>query len=356
MITPQTQASDPRLAERLLEMIGASWMSQAICVAAELGIADRLASGAHTVDALATVLNCSRDSLYRLLRALTSLGLCREAGSETFALEPLGVLLRQDAPAGVRSWAIWWGRHLWPVWTDLRGSVMYGRSARELATGKRGYAHIEADREAAAVFNQAMAELTRLAARAALRAYDFSAACYLVDVGGGYGELLKNVLEAYPDHRGVLFDLPAAVEGAKLRLAMEEVASRIEFVAGDFFNAVPPGGDVYLLKSILHNWSDERAVIILNACRRAMRSDSKLVMIERVAPSRMRPSSRARAVSRTDLNMLLGFGGRERTTADMSRLLEAAGLKLRKSLTLTADYTLIEATQCSRSTKCRASL
>lgn len=334
-------------AAHLLNMIGASWMSQAICVAAELELPELLARGPRTLHDLAIAAGCAPDSLFRLLRALASLGICAEEQDGTFALTSTGTLLLKDAPLSVRSWAIWWGRHLWPIWHDLRSSVRTGKSARELAGGRKGYAHLEADPELALLFNRAMAELTGIVAMQALRVYDFSGATRLVDVGGGYGELLKAILAALPGRRGVIFDRPQAIEGAKALLADDELSSRIELLAGDFFEAVPGGGDLYLLKSILHNWDDERASVILRNCRAAMSAHSKLVLIERVMPERMQASLRAQALARTDLNMMVGLGGRERTAAEISRLLVASDLTALTFLPLHHEHTLIEARPAS---------
>ncbi len=340
--TAASTPGDSAMAADLLDMIGASWMSQAICVAAELHIPDLLANGSLTIDELAIRTQCSPGSLGRLLRALASLGICIEQADKCFALSPMGALLRSDARSSVRSWAIWWGRHLWPVWHNLQSSIRTGKSARELATGGTGYAHVEKNAEMAMVFNQAMVELTRIVADAALRVYDFSAATRLVDVGGGYGELLQTILAAHPAQRGVLFDLPHAIDGAKARMAGTAVALRCDFVAGNFFDTAPAGGDLYLLKSILHNWTDERATVILGNCRSAMPQHARLVLIERIMPERMNKSVREQALARTDLNMLVGLGGRERTEAEIARLLATSGFKAVRFLPLTSEYTLVE--------------
>lgn len=339
---PELSVADSVRAASLLDMIGASWMSQAICVAAELHIPDLLANGSQTIDELAVTTQCSRASLHRLLRALASLGICIEQGDGFFALGPMGSHLRSNSTSSVRSWAIWWGRHLWPVWRNLQSSVRTGKSARELATGRKGYSHLEAEPEAASVFNCAMVELTRLVAREVVCAYDFSAARRVVDVGGGYGQLLTALLEAYPTMHGILFDLPHAIDGAKTRMADTGIAARCDLVAGNFFESVPSGADIYLLKSILHNWDDERTTIILGNCRRAMPSQAKLVLIERVMPERMKESARERALARTDLNMLVGLGGRERTEEEFAALLASSGLRAVKFLPAAPDYTVIE--------------
>ena len=334
--------SNTGAAARLLEMIGASWMSQAICVAAELGLADLLASGPKTIRELAQAADCQPASLYRLMRALASIGLCSEHEGEVFELTTMGALLRQGGQPSVRAWAIWWGRHLWPVWENLGYSVKTSQSARKMMNGREGYQHLEAAPAVASLFNQAMVELTQLIAGEVLRVYDFSATKHLVDVGGGYGGLLTAILTAHPAMHGTLFDLPHAIAEASAHLARAGVAPRCTLVAGSFIDSAPGGGDVYLLKSVLHNWNDERSAVILQNCRRAMPKEAKLVLVERVMPTRMTESGNDRAAARTDLNMLVGLGGRERTETEFVALLNASGFKAAALLRTALDYSVIE--------------
>jgi SAM-dependent methyltransferase len=331
-------------ASKLLEIIGASWMSQAVYVAAELRLADLLADGPLRVDELAKAAGCHEASLGRLLRGLASLGVCVESADGRFGLAPMGSLLRSDASSSLRSWAILWGKNQWPVWGNLLHSVRTGDSARKLVKGTEGYEHLARDAEAAAVFNRAMTEITRFVASEVVRVYDFSAARRIVDVGGGYGELLAAVLKAYPKAQGVVFDLPHAIDGSQERATDAWPAERCEFVAGDFFESVPPGGDAYLLKSVLHNWTDERSAVILRNCRRAMSRGAKILLVERLAPVRMEASQEAQAVARADLNMLVGPGGRERTEAEFGDLLGAAGFGPVRIFPGAMDYSVIEST------------
>jgi hypothetical protein len=327
---------------QLLDMIGASWMSQAICVACELEIPDRLTSGPQNAQTLATATACDVDAMLRLLRGLASLGLCVEQGSDRFALTQMGQLICRDAPGGVRSWAIWWGRHLWPIWHDLLNSVRTGRSARERATGRTGYAHLENDAQAAALFNRSMVELTQLVTAKFARICADWHPRLVIDIGGGYGMLLQAVLEACTDARGILYDLPHAIGSARSRLSASGVGARCEFTAGNFFESVPAGGDLYLLKSILHNWKDIEAVQILDQCHRAMPTGARLAIIERTLPQRIRAEARDQAVARSDLNMLVGLGGRERSGSEYAALLTAASFGQVNMCPLAREYTLIE--------------
>jgi SAM-dependent methyltransferase len=334
--------SDPPGASRLLDIIGGSWMSQAVYVAAELRIADLLAGGPKRVDELAKAAGCHPPSLARLMRGLASLGICVEWEDGRFDLTPMGSLLRSDAPDSLRSWAIVWGKLQWPVWGNLLHSVRTGESARTLVLGTKGYEHLARDAEAATVFNRAMTEVTRLVANEVARVYDFSGARRIVDVGGGYGQLVTAILKAHPKARGVVVDMPHASEAAKLYARDAGVAERCEFVAGDFFESVPPGGDTYLLKSVLHNWNDEKSALILRNCGRAMPRGAKLLLVERIFPARLDVSPAHQAVARSDLNMLVGPGGHERTEVEFRNLLGAAGFTPVEVFATSTEFSIIE--------------
>ncbi|HEX5629950.1 MAG TPA: methyltransferase [Usitatibacteraceae bacterium] len=329
-------------ARNLLDLIGANWTTQALATAAELGLADRLALGPARATDIAGELGCDADALERLLRALASIGVCTPRPQGRYGLAPAGEPLRGDAPDSVRSWAIWCGRESWTVWGDLAGSVRTGRGARQRAGGKPGYAHLE-DERAARVFHGAMAELTRQVGREAARALDFPGPAHVVDVGGGYGELLAEVLTAHPRLRGTLFDLPHATRGAAERIARAGLAGRVDIVTGSFFDAVPAGADAYLLKAVLHNWEDDKALAILASCRRAMKPGSRIFLVERLLPGRLSSSRRDRAILRSDLNMLVGHGGRERTRKEYAALLGRTGLRLAAVQPAALDFSVIEA-------------
>ncbi len=322
----------------LIEMISASWMSQVVCVAAELQIADLLAGGSKSAEDLARDTQCRPEPLRRLMRALASLGVCAEGGDGSFALTETGALLRTDATPSLRAWAIWWGRYRWPMWGELHERIRTGPRERQLTGGRDGD-----DQAAATVFNLAMVGLTRLAAAQVLRVYDFAAVGRLVDVGGGHGELLAVLLAAQPRLQGTLFDLPSAIAGAGAHLASAGVAERCELIAGSFFESVPGGGDVYLLKSILHSWSDERSRVILDNCRTAMPTGARLLLVERVMPERMSGVADERSVARSDLHMLVGSGGRERTQTDFRTLLAASRFEATRFIPAGPDFWVIEA-------------
>jgi orsellinic acid C2-O-methyltransferase len=341
---PEPEPSDPLAdATRLLTIVNSSWMSQAARVAAELGLADLLAGGPRSVADLAAATGTHQPSLHRLLRALVTIDVCREQDDGTFALTPMGRLLGSDVEGSVRSWTLYWGRYLWDEWAQLLHSVTTGRSGREIVSGSPNFESLSDDPERAAVFNAAMADMTRLSTRGIVAGYDFSPFSRITDVGGGYGELLAAVLAANPAASGVLFDLPHAIAKAHAHLEKAGVAGRCELVAGSFFEEIPAGADAYLLKSVLHDWDDERSHAILSTCRSAMTASSRLLVIERLIPERMQPLETHRGLARSDLNMLVAHAAQERTEAQFRELLAGAGLRATGVTTLPTGFNVIEA-------------
>ena len=340
----QTVSPDTSLlARRLLEIINASWMSQAACVAAELRLADLLRDGPRSSADLAAATQTDPPSLLRLLRALTTLDICRQRDDGPFEITPMGELLAADAPGSVQAWAIWWGRQLWPVWGELLYSVRTGKSARKLLMGTDGFKHLENDPDAAALFNRALAELTRLATDSFVKSYDFSGMRQIVDVGGGYGQLLAAILVPNPSLTGVLFDLPHAIEGGRRHLEQAHVADRCEFVAGDFFQSLPPDADAYILKSILHDWDDARSRALLQTCHRAMKKDARLLIVEQMLPDRLEVSAHHQFLVRSDLNMLVAHAAGERDEAAFRAMLTATGFRVSRIMPAGLTFTVIEA-------------
>jgi SAM-dependent methyltransferase len=330
-------------ARTLLDIVTSSWMSQAAYVAAELRIADFLADGPRTSDDLAAATGTHGPSLHRLLRALTTLDICRERDDGSFEITPMGRLLGTDAPGSLRSWTIWWGSHLWPIWGNLLYSIKTGESARKLFMETNAFEQLERNRGMAATFNQALVECTRLICKDVVRVYDFSGLRRIMDVGGGYGELLACILKANPDASGVLFDLPHAVEGGRRHIEAAGLTSRCEFVEGSFFDSVPSGADVYLLKNVIHDWNDDRSRLILENCRSAMGEGGLLLLVEAVLPDRLTVAAAHQAVAQSDLNMLVTLAGRERTEAEFRDLLASTGFRVTRILPAGATFSVIEA-------------
>lgn len=331
-----------RAVEHLLQLINASWMSQALHVAARLGLADLLASGPRSTRELAQSTQTNPRALHQLLRALCALGICRQTDDETFAISATGAQLASDARFSVRGWAIYWGSAAWKNWEHLLYSVRTGASARALITGAQGFAHLDRDPVAAAVFNAAMMDLTRIAAHDVVKSYDFGAR-RIVDVGGGYGELLADILSAHPAASGVLLDRPHAISEARRLFTQRGLDGRCAFVAGDFFDAVPQDADLYVMKSVIHDWDDAQARMILETCRRGMPRSARLLLIERVMPYRMSASSEDRLLAQTDLNMLVALGSYERTAEQYCALLTDTGFGNVSFRLAGSTFSLIEA-------------
>ena len=337
-----TSTDDAQLASQLLRLIGSSWIAQGCYVMARLGVPDLLKSGPRGAEELAASTGAHAPSLRRLLNALCSVDLCAQRDDGTFELTPLGALLRSDHPSSLSAWALHWGGNSWLAWANLLHCVRTGQGTRELIVGTPGFVHLDRNPEAAAIFNQAMVSLTRLAALEVVKAYDFGGK-RVMDVGGGYGELLAQALLAHPTATGVLFDMAHAISKAREAFAERGLAARCEFISGDFFDSVPAGADVYMLKSVIHDWPDDRAITILQACRRAMQPGAKLLLVERLMPERLDASAQSESIARSDLHMLVALGAQERTAAEFEVLLQAAGLATLRLIETGGDYHIIEA-------------
>lgn len=331
------------LATRLQGIIVASWMSQATYAAVQLQLPDLLAEGPKTSAELAEASGSHAPSLLRLLRALTTLELCQERADGAFELTPLGALLRSDTPNSLRSLAIFVGGPQWPLWGHLLHSVKTGETARKLLSGTEDFQHIALNPELAALFHQTMVQLTRLVAQDVARVYPFAGMARIVDVGGGSGELLGTILQAHPAARGVLFDMDHARAAGQGYLEALGLAERCQVISGSFFEGVPGAADALLLKSILHDWNDDRSRAILSNCRPALAEGGKLLIIERLMPERLEPSPTHQLIARSDLMMLVGPGGRERTRAEFQALLASAGLSLSRVIPTASGFAIIEA-------------
>ena len=330
-------------ADELLAMINSAWVTQVIRTACVLRLPDRLSHGAADSAALAAACACQPEALHRLLLAMSALQLCTLDGDQRWHLAPRGACLCRDAVGSLHHWALHAGGGLWQRLAELPEAVRTGASWPERHHGVGGYARLADDPQAQAVFHHAMVELTHLATPTLLPALQLDGVRCAVDVGGGRGELLCAVLAQAPAAHGVLFDQPAAVHGAQDVLNRVGVAARCRVEPGDFFAGVPAGADLYLLKSVLHNWDDASCVRILAACHRAMADDARLIVIERARPALPGHGTRDREVARTDLNMLVSMSGKERSADEYRCLLQAAGLQLTAVREAGAAWSVLEA-------------
>jgi hypothetical protein len=319
-------------------MITGFWISQAIYAAAKLGIADLVKEGPKPCEELAQATGTQPQTLYRLLRALASIGVFHESEEGCFGLTPSAAYLQTGVPGSLRAFAIMHSELLYRPHGEVLYSMQTGETAFNHVCGQELFPYLTQHPAAATIFDEAMTSYTTQVAGAVVAAYDFSQFGTLVDVGGGQGTLLTAVLQASPALRGVLFDLPHVAEDAKRRLAAAGLAERCTISGGDFFAAVPSGGDAYLLKWIIHDWDDERSVTLLKHCHQAMTAHGKLVVVEAVIPPGNTPSFH----KWMDLNMLVVTGGRERTAAEYHALFEAAGFKLTQIIPTSSEMSVIE--------------
>jgi hypothetical protein len=259
-----------------------------------------------------------------------------------FALTPLGETLRSDVPGSMRAFARMVGMPpTWEAWREMLHSVKTGESAFEYVHGQNGFQYFSAHAEEAALFDAAMVGFSQGAIPTLLTSYDFAPFGTIIDVAGGRGHVLAAILKANPRTRGILFDMPHVVEGAKQHLAAEGVADRCEVVAGDFFRSVPAGGDAYLLKHIIHDWDDPRCEAILRSCRQAIAKTGKLLVMEMLIP----PGNHPFFGKLLDLEMLvLTSGGKERTEAEYRALFGRAGFDLARVVPTQSPVSVLEAT------------
>ncbi len=322
----------------LLRLITGYRISQAVYVAAKLGIADRIADGPKDAETLARETGVRADPLFRTLRALAAVGVLTLDASKRFGLTRLGQSLRTDVPRTVAAFAVFQGEESYRAFADLLHTVRTGETAFDHVYGMGHFEYLAGHPEASAIFNAAMGVSARISGTLG-EGYDFSRRRVVVDVGGGHGAVLAAVLAANPHLRGILYDLPAAVTEAPAFLASQGVAERCTIRTGSAFESIPPGGDVYLMSRLLHDFPDDRAAVLLRNCRRAIPSSGVLLLREGVLPETEVP---ARRVS-LDLEMMALNGGRERTEAEWRALLRGEGFELSRVLPGAASQDLLEA-------------
>lgn len=324
----------------MLRLLTGSWVSQALYVAARLGIADLLRDGPQPCGRLAEATGAQERALYRVLRALASLGVFAEDDEKRFRLTPLAECLCADMPGSLRAFAIMLGEpEHWRPWGEIWHSVSTGRPAFDRVFGLPHFQHLSRNPQAARVFDEAMTSRSGQENEAIVAAYDFSGLECVVDIGGGQGSLLASILRVTPSTKAILFDVPHVI--ATARTVAREAGPGLlwEFKAGDFFEGVPAGGDAYILKKVIHDWDDGQALAILRSCRAALSPTGRLLLIEPVIPVGNEPSFN----KLLDLLMLVWSGGQERTEAEHRTLLTSAGLDLARTIPTRSPLTILEA-------------
>jgi hypothetical protein len=319
-------------------------VAQVIYVAAKLGIADLIGDEPRTIRELAERTGAHEGALHRVLLALASLGILTDLGDRRFGLTERGGYLQSATPGSLRRAALLSGERSYRAWGGLLHSVETGETAFEHVFGMRTFEYMAQNPALAALYNDAMSASAEERAAAVVDAYDFSRFGSIADVGGGQGALLAAILAAHPSLRGIILERTSLVAGIHHRLAGAGVAGRCEVVAGDFFQAVPPGADAYLLSHVIHNWDDARCAVILRNCHAAMAQTGTLLIVEQVLPARVDASPSAQRALMADLHMMVITGGEERTEIEYRTLLAAAGFELRRVIPTPAAESLLEAT------------
>ena len=327
----------------LVEMAMAYSRSRVLCAAARLGVADALGDEVQSVNRIADVCGADVDALYRLLRVLSSIGVTEETAPRYFRLTPFGRPLRRDVPESAWPAVVFWADLLADSWSVLTDCVRTGQPAMQVRD-PRIPSRWSQDPEASAIFRAVMGTAPAEQYLPIAKAWDFSGARVVADLGGGGGSLILAVLELYPQIRGMLVDLEASVEAAKARFAEGETSSRCRLLVSDLTQAVPAGADVYMLKHVLHGRRDEDAVTILRNCRAVIPENGAVLIIEFILPeivSEADPYLEGHLMS--DLNMLAVTGGKERSEREWRSLLEASGFRLTATYPVGRDVGIVEA-------------
>jgi len=337
-----TEIQAPPPAAVMMLMIMGRLFAQAIGSAARFGFADLLASGPKTVDELAAATGTLPSSVHRLLRTLSGSGIFVEQEPGCFANTPLSDTLRSNVPGSMRAFARFFTHEAHTrAGFEIDHSIRTGRSGFERAHGQALWQYLKENPAFAADFNESMSEFTLQLSSAVAETYDFSGFGTLVDIGGGYGVLLGSILAKYLDVQGILFDVPEVIAGAEDHIRKSAVAERCKLVGGDFFDGVPDG-DAFVLKHVIHDWSDEDAVAILKSIAKTARPGAKLLVIEFIVT----PGNDFDMAKRADLEMLiLTNGGRERTKAEFAALFERAGFALERVIPILNDMYVLEASR-----------
>ncbi|MEJ1109500.1 MULTISPECIES: methyltransferase [unclassified Kribbella] len=336
MTVGEGRTPDRQVVRQLHRLVTGYQVSQAVHVAATLGVCDLLADGPKRAGELAAATGADARSLTRLMRALVAIGVCA-GDDEGFANTELGDALRTDAPYSIAGWARYVGRpHHWQAYGALEHSIRTGENGFAVVHGRSVWEYLTEQPEEQAAFDAAMTSLSQAVSNAVVDGYDFGQFGTVVDIGGGRGLLMSAILSRYPSVQGVLFDQPGVVAGAGEMLG---VLDRCEVVGGSFFESVPPGGDAYVLKSVIHDWADAESVAILTTCRRAIPEHGRLLLVEQLLDDSPDPVRTACS----DLTMLVVAGGQERTTDEYRALLSEAGFDLMRAVPTASNFFILEA-------------
>ena len=326
----------------MLSLITGFWVSQLVLVAARLGVADLLAKGPKTAEALAATVGAHAPFLRRVLRALASVGVFAEGPGGRFRLTPLAQVLRSGRPGSLHDFALMAvDDEQWQAWNSLLHGVMTGGLPFEQVHGVPFFTFLRSHPDKEKTFAASMAGISSAENAAVARAYPFGRLTRLVDVGGAHGHLLATILRRHRKLRGVLYDQPQVVAGAEQSgfVTAREVRERCRIEGGDFFSSVPAGADAYIMKYIIHDWDDEKCLRILGACRSAMAPEGRVLVVDHVIP----PGNAANWGKLLDINMLVVPGGQERTRKEFENLFRRAGMRLKRVFRTACPLSILEA-------------
>jgi ubiquinone/menaquinone biosynthesis C-methylase UbiE len=327
---------------RMLQIITGLWASQAVGTAARLGVADQLADRPRKASEVANAVDADPQALFRLMRMLASIDVFTMDEQGRFGLTPLGDTLRSGVPGSVKNFAVAeTAPGHWLPWGEMYEAIKTGKPRCKPALGMEIWDWYSKNPEEGEYFNRAMGDLSAAVSDAVITIYDFGKFQKVMDVGGGHGILLGAILKANPKMRGILFDLPHVTATAMESLETQGIAQRCEVATGNFFESVPPGADIHVLKQIIHDWSDKECTTILRNCHQALKPDGKLLLVEMVIPPDNSPSM-AQAI---DLNMLVLLTGRERTESEYRDLLAEGGFKIERVMPTHLPFSIIEASR-----------
>ena len=339
-MTSHTSWTNDAIDQALIQMLSGAWVTQLLAAVARRGVSDQLASQQpQSSEELARAVGADADALHRVMRALSSLGVFADAGSGRYALTPIGERLRAGQPGSMRELFLAETdavhRRSWDALVD---AIRTGQPQPRAVFGTSAFEYYAEHPEDGQQFGLAMESVSALSARGILSSYDFTGSQLIVDLGGGNGSLVRSILRQHPRARGIVFDLPYMQSQAVASIERDGLHDRCRFEGGDFFRTVPSGGDIYILRFIIHDWNDAESVRILKAVRTAVAPGGRVLVVEMLVPEGNEPGF----VQLMDINMLVLTGGRERTAAEYARLFSDAGLRVTRTITTKTPFSIVE--------------
>ncbi len=323
--------------ERMLFLLSGEWVSRALYVATKLEIADHLLEGERSVEDLAKKTNSHPESLYRLLHTLAGFHVFEEIAPRVFVNTNLSCLLAKASPDTLRALSLFYGEDIHKSWDGLLPSVQTGTPAFDLSFKQPVFSYFKDNPSRGRLFQEAMKEKSWAVIESALASYDFGQFKSVYDIGGGYGQFMKALLQYYPGIYGMLFELPEVIASIEKQPSPIQ-ENNCSLVSGDFFTSIPKGGDAYLLKSVLHDWDDEKCSTILTRCHESMGPDSRLLIIEVV----LQPNQESVYANCMDLLMLAVTGGKERDLESFKQLLDRSGFILERVYPTGTEFSILE--------------